>query len=119
MNLNADSAEDDLVADDYPESVKPPELFQDSVASKAEVDYVAHSTMSKRFSNYIPTAVLDAYMDEGKAKLGNQFNKVNQKDIRNLKWTFRRRYLHFKGDDTDQRQHGLNSLEFTRWHVSH
>lgn len=44
---------------------------------------------------------------------------MDLKAIRNLKRTFRRRYRHSKEDDTDQRKHGLNSLEFTRWYVSH
>ena len=72
--LDTDFAEDDLDASDYLESVKPPDLFQDTVASKAHDEYIMHSTISKRFSDYIPTAVLDAYIDEEKSKLAKQFN---------------------------------------------
>ncbi|GAU98557.1 hypothetical protein RvY_09686-2 [Ramazzottius varieornatus] len=119
--LDADFAEDDLDANEYLESVNPPELFQDSatVANKAEDDYVTHSTISKRFSDYIPTAVLDAYMDEEKAKLGNQFSKVESVSDLHFEVDIPPSMPALEGYGSLHRKHGLSSLEATRRYVSH
>ncbi|OWA49788.1 Fat-like cadherin-related tumor suppressor-like protein [Hypsibius exemplaris] len=64
--LDTDFAEDDLVSGPhYDEPVRPPpQQFQDMLA-KAEPsdDYIPHSAISKRFSDYIPAAVFESCLD--------------------------------------------------------